>query len=108
MLKITVAAQAPTFAAEHTDRGAAGDNLDLTIRETGGTPVVSCHWDFGDGVALDGKNVKHAWTEPGDYTVQVVAAGLDGRAAERHFVMHVTGTVKTGFTPALNQRFEPK
>jgi hypothetical protein len=103
-----VAAQAPAFVADHPDSGAAGSNMDFSVREMSGTPVLSCHWDFGDGVALDGKQVKHAWTQPGDYAVRVAAAGLDGKEAEKHFTMHVTGAVKTAFTPELNQRFEPK
>ncbi len=56
--------------------------MDFSVRETSGTPVLSCHWDFGDGVALDGKQVKHAWTKPGDYAVHVTAAGLDGKEAD--------------------------
>ena len=103
-----VAAQAPAFAADHPDSGAAGNNVDFSVRELEGTPVLSCHWDFGDGVAMDGKHVKHAWTQPGDYAVRVEGVGLDGREAEKQFTMHVTGAVKTAFTPALNQRFEPK
>jgi alpha-galactosidase len=103
-----IAAQAPSIVADHPDSGAAGNDMDFSLRDTSGTPVLSCRWDFGDGVALDGKHVKHAWTQPGDYAVRVAAAGLDGKDAEKHFTVHVTGAVKTAFTPELNQRFEPQ
>ena len=103
-----IALQAPPFVADHPDSGAAGNDMDFSVRETSRAPVLSCHWDFGDGVVLDGKHVKHAWTKPGDYSVRVVAAGLDAREAEKHFTVHVTGAVKTTFTPEVNQRFEPK
>jgi PKD repeat protein len=103
-----VAEEAPAFVADHSDRGVAGNAMDFSVQETSGTPVLSCHWEFGDGVALDGKHVKHAFTKPGDYAVHVAAAGLDAQEAEKQFTVHVTGAVKTVFAPELNQRFEPK
>lgn len=32
---------------------------------------VSYHWDFGDGIILSGKEVKHCFPGPGDYTVKL-------------------------------------
>jgi hypothetical protein len=54
------------------------------------------------------KHVKYAFRKPGDYAVRVWAAGLDAREAEKQFTVHVTGAVKTLFTPELNRRFEPQ
>jgi hypothetical protein len=103
-----VADQAPAFVADHPDSGVAGNDIDFSVQEASGDPVLSCHWDFGDGVALDGKGVKHAFTKPGDYAVRVWATGLAAKEAEKHFTVHITGAVKTLFTPELNQRFEPQ
>jgi hypothetical protein len=102
-----LAASSPAFVADHPDGGDAGSDMEFSVRETSGTPVLSCHWDFGDGVAMDGKHVTHAWTKPGDYAVHVAVAGLDASEAERHFTVRITGAVKTAFSPELNQRFEP-
>ncbi len=108
IIDANVPVEAPAIVAQYADSGVAGTDMDFSVREMGQTPVLSCYWDFGDGVALDGKHVMHAWTRAGDYAVRVVAAGLDGKEAEKQFTVHVTGAVKTVFNPELNQRFDPQ
>jgi hypothetical protein len=51
----TVADQLPVFIADHPDRGLAGNDVDLSIQEANGDSALSCHWDSGDGVGLEGE-----------------------------------------------------
>jgi PKD repeat protein len=61
--------------------------------------VVKYHWDFGDGVALDGAEVTHAYTQPGTYTLQIVATGLNAVASSKNLKTVITGDVSTTFVP---------
>ena len=66
-------------------------------------PALSWHWKFGDWVELEGDSVHHAWTEPGNYTVEVTACGLDNQASERECQVHVNGYLSTVFAPSQNK-----
>ncbi len=88
--------------------GKAGDSLALSAHTQAANPALSYTWDFGDGVRIDGQQVTHAWTEPGDYDVHLIATGLDDSHADKTFHIHVTGYIPTAFTPQRNQRFEQK
>jgi PKD repeat protein len=71
-------------------------------------PAVGYHWDFGDGVKLDGANVHHAYTVDGERTVRLTVDGVDGPPAEKTFTVNVSGSaINTLFTPTENQRWTP-
>jgi alpha-galactosidase len=65
------------------------------------------HWDFGDGVTSEGREVNHTYTEPGDYSVHLTASGLSGIDAEDHFELHISGHMPTTFDPANIRRYQP-
>lgn len=67
-------------------------------------PVLTCHWDFGDGVSLDGMQVHHAYTHQGEYTVHVTSIGLNTPANTKSFNISVSGEVSTRFVPAEKER----
>ena len=96
---------APVFVADHPAGGATGETITLSAKSRGDDPLVSCLWDFGDGVKLDGQQVSHTWTEPGDYEVHVTGRGLDGKNAEQQFLIHIAGYMSTVFNPANNVRY---
>ncbi len=35
------------------------------------------HWDFGDGTFGDGRDLTHAWSTPGEYTVKLAVIGVE-------------------------------
>jgi hypothetical protein len=102
-----VPAAAPEITASCPDSATAGDAAGFSARSGDAHPAVSWHWNFGDGVHLDGASkVSHAWTEPGDYQVHVNAAGLDNMSGDKDCKIHVTGHLPTVFTPPAKKRYE--
>jgi len=102
-----IAAVAPTVTTEHPATGNAGAMLMFAAHNRGGNPVLSYHWDFGDGVSMEGGEVKHTYTEPGEYSVQLKATGLSGLSAEDRFKVNISGHMPTTFDPEHIKRYEP-
>ena len=101
-------AQPPVLTINCPGPASAGEDLALSAKATNEEPVLAWHWDFGDGVTADEAQVKHAWTDEGDYDVRVRAEGLDGLSAEKSCRVHVAGHLPTVFMPAAKRRYEPK
>lgn len=103
-----VPAVAPAFKMEHPSGGDAGSALTFAAHSQGGDAVLSYHWDFGDGVTTEGSDLKHTYTEPGEFKVKVTAAGLSGLGAEDHFELRISGHMSTTFAPQSIKRYEPE
>jgi len=103
-----VKAQAPAITADCPRSATAGEDVAVSAKAGEAEPVLSWQWDFGDGVAADGAQVTHAWTDEGDYDLRAKAEGLDGLSAEKSCRVHVTGRLPTVFVPAAKRRYEPK
>jgi alpha-galactosidase len=97
----------PDVRTNHTSEGKTGETLTFSAQSKGEDPILSYHWDFGDGVTLDGSDVSHAYTEPGAYNVHLVVTGLGGLSSEDHFQVRVTGHMQTTFDPPNIQRYQP-
>lgn len=97
---------APAVKTEHPSTGNAGSMLSFAAHSQGGDAVLSYHWDFGDGVTMEGSDVKHTYTEPGEFKVQLTAAGLSGLSAEDHFQLRISGHMPTTFDPQKIKRYE--
>lgn len=107
IIDTAIPATAPTVTTDHPPAGNTGETLNFAARTQDGDPVLSCRWDFGDGVTLTGGDVTHAYTEPGDYAVHLTAAGLDGLNAEEQFQVRISGHMATTFEPQKIKRYEP-
>jgi alpha-galactosidase len=71
-------------------------NEDLAFSATidpQGVPAVAYHWDFGDGTRENGKQVRHAYTMAGDFTVHLAVEGVDGLSAEKTVSVSVNGAL---------------
>jgi hypothetical protein len=101
-----VPAVAPALKVEHPSAGNAGSTLTFAAHSRGGDAVLSYHWDFGDGVTMEGSDVKHTYTEPGEFNVRVTAAGLSGLSAEDHLELRISGSMPTTFDPQRIKRYE--
>jgi alpha-galactosidase len=102
-----IAAVAPSVASDHPSEGNAGATLKFAAHGSGGAAVLSYHWDFGDGVTVEGAEVNHAYTEPGEYNVHLVATGLTGLNREDHFQVRISGHMPTVFDPQSIKRYQP-
>lgn len=100
----TVAELPPAFDVNTASSGKTGAALAFSATSSPANPVVEYHWDFGDGVALDGAEVTHAYTQPGAYTLQIKAMGLDQVASSKSVKIKVTGDVPTTFVPSEKER----
>jgi hypothetical protein len=102
-----IAAVAPSVTTDHPSSGDAGAMLSFAAHSKEGTAVLSYHWDFGDGVMQEGREVKHTYTEPGDYEVHLTASGLSGLNSDDHFRLHIKGHMPTTFDPPSIKRYQP-
>lgn len=109
MLKIiddSIAPAAPELKVSHSSKGKAGATLDFDAADTGGDPVVSYRWQFGDGVSVTRKKVRHTYTEAGSYTVRLTATALSGLTAKRDFQVQISGHMSTTFNPKDFRRYQ--
>lgn len=98
------AAQAPSIATQVPDRARVDETLKLSCSvDESGVPALAYHWDFGDGTVEDGRQVSHAYTKSGDYTVRLVVDGVDGVPGEKKAAVSVSGAV----TLAPPSRYKP-
>jgi alpha-galactosidase len=97
----------PRVTTEHPSAGNAGATLSFAAHSKDSEAVFSYHWDFGDGVTLEGNEVNHTYTQPGEYDVHLMATGLNGLRAEDHFQLPISGHMATTFDPQGNKRYQP-
>jgi alpha-galactosidase len=102
-----IPAVAPSLTIDHPSTGNSGATLRFASNSAGGAAVISYHWDFGDGVTLEGREVNHAYTESGEYDVHLTAAGLSGLSTEEHFRLRISGHMPTTFDPPRIKRHQP-
>ena len=96
----------PAFNVHMPAAGQAGVRVEShAAAGSADAPVLGYHWEFGDGVSVDGADVSHVYTQPGQYTVTVTAMGLNGRTAQTTLGISITGTVPTAYDPAAKQRY---
>lgn len=100
-----VAPAALAFEVHAAPSAKAGETIDFGAEGTSADePVLTYHWDFGDGVTLDGMKVKHTYTKSGTYSVRVTAMGIDAVANSKTVAVSVSGTIPTRFVPANKKR----
>ena len=105
IINTAVAAQAPTVEAQHPSSAATGEDTTLTAMVKGeAVPAITYRWNFGDGVSVEGRQVSHAYTHAGDYSVTLHATGLDGLVGKTEFRITVNGFIPTRFDPANTHR----
>ena len=94
IIDTSLAPQAPSVTIEVPDHARVDESLKLSCSiDAGGVPALAYHWDFGDGTTEDGRQVSHAYTRTGIYTVQLVVDGVDGVPAEKKTSVSVSGSV---------------
>jgi len=100
-----VAPVAPAFEVHAVASAKAGETIDFSAEgASADDPVLTYHWDFGDGVTLDGTKIQHTYTKSGAYSVHVTAMGIDAVANSKTVSVSVSGTIPTRFVPANKKR----
>lgn len=107
LLDRRVQTDTPVLAVDCPQGGATGETLAFSAQAADTHPALAFHWEFGDGTHLDGAQLTHAWTEPGEYEVHVSADGLDNSHSQKACTVRVTGHLPTVFDPANNVRYQP-
>jgi hypothetical protein len=98
-------ASAPAFDMHAESTAKAGETLSFSAEGTSlDEPVLTYHWDFGDGITLDGMKVQHTYSKPGKYNVQVTATGIDTVTNSKTVSVSVSGNIATRFVPAEKKR----
>lgn len=99
-LLLEVTATAPAVAEAPTHFSAR-----VFVKKGGATdPNATVHWSFGDGSALEGREVEKVYRYPGTYLVQAQASDGDARATEeltvvvRPLKMHIASVSAEGIT----------
>jgi alpha-galactosidase len=111
MLKLideSMPALPPPFEISSAAGAKAGETVAFSAAASSSSqaPVLTCHWDFGDGSSLDGMQVKHAFTHAGRYDVQATVTGLDGATNRKTMTVSISGEVPTRFEAAEKMRAE--
>jgi alpha-galactosidase len=103
----SVPAIQPPFEILSETAAKAGETLTFTVTASSPqAPVLTCHWDFGDGSSMDGKKVQHAFTHSGEYEVHATVTGLDATTNRKTFTVSISGDVSTRFKQSEKQRPE--
>jgi hypothetical protein len=101
----SVPALQPPFEIQSANGAKAGETLTLSaVPSSSDAPVLTCHWEFGDGSSADGLKVQHAFTHAGEYDVQVTVTGLGAVTNRKTSRVSITGDVSTRFDQEAKQR----
>ncbi|MEP6883126.1 MAG: PKD domain-containing protein [Gammaproteobacteria bacterium] len=107
LIDASVAPLAPAFEVRAASAATAGQTLAFEASASSPeAPVLSYHWEFGDGTSEDGMNVRHVFTRSGDYEVHVTATGLDAVTSTKNVKTAISGSIPTKFVPARKKRPE--
>ena len=105
IINTAIAPAAPSVRVHIPETAEAGNALSFSAEtDPGGVPVLDYRWDFGDGTSVDGVTVTHTYTRPGDFTVQLLANGLDHVPFRKSSSLRITGKINTRFDPARKER----
>lgn len=90
----TIPAVAPSIQLDVPDHAKVWEELKIASKaDPSGVPTLSYKWDFGDGTTQQGREVRHTYTKGGNYTVRLVAEGIDGIPAEKQAAISVSGNI---------------
>jgi alpha-galactosidase len=97
MIKIvdsSVPAAGPTITITAPASGKIYEVLQFAgAADSNGVPALAYHWNFGDGTSEDGRQVRHAFTKAGNFTVRLKVDGIDGMPAEKSATVSVNGDI---------------
>lgn len=101
----SVPASAPGVTVHAPDHAQTGEQVALSAEaDPAATPMLACHWDFGDGTRAEGPATTHAYTHAGEFRLRLMADGLDGIPFEKSILLKVEGKIDSRFQPENKKR----
>jgi hypothetical protein len=98
----------PNVVIEAADHGKVNETVSFAVTSgAGGVPPLDCHWDFGDGIKLEGPRVQHAYTLAGNYLATLTVDGIDGVPARKQFTIKIAGREQPGPPVRYLEKGEP-
>jgi alpha-galactosidase len=96
----SIPAAAPQVNARIPENASVGKPTEFAAEmETSSVPALSYHWDFGDGTTSSGAAVQHTFTHRGNFTVHLLADGIEGVPFEKTQQISVSGSFDSTFEP---------
>jgi len=103
----SIPAAAPQVNARIPENASVGKPSEFAAEmESGSVPALAYHWDFGDGTTSSGAAVRHTFTHRGNFTVHLLADGIEGVPFEKTQQISVSGAVDSTFNPEHISRRE--
>jgi hypothetical protein len=94
LVDTSVATSPPLVKVRAPEHGKVSENLSFAAQvDPSGTPALNYLWMFGDGTSEQGRDLTHAYTMPGDYTVHLIVQGLDQVPAEKTVTVRISGSL---------------
>ncbi|HII39876.1 MAG TPA: PKD domain-containing protein [Thermoplasmata archaeon] len=81
----------------------AGDTVTFTANPSGGTPLYTYSWTFGDGNTGTGSPIAHAYTAPNSYSVTLAISDSASHTASTTKSVSVTPALAADFTYTPSQ-----
>lgn len=101
----SVPASVPGVTVHAPDHAQTGVPVALSAEaDPAGTPMLACHWDFGDGTHAEGPAANHAYTHAGEFRLRLTADGMDGIPFEKSILLKVEGRIDSRFQPENKKR----
>jgi alpha-galactosidase len=105
IVNTAIAPAAPSVSVHIPDSAEAGNTVSFSAEtDPAGVPVLHYHWDFGDGTSRDGAMVTHTYTRSRDFTVELLANGLDQVPFRKSSSIRINGKINTRFDPSRKER----
>jgi PKD repeat protein len=67
--------------------------------EANSVAAINYHWDFGDGTSSDAPALQHTFTHGGNFTIHLLADGIEGVPFEKIQEVSVSGALDSTFNP---------
>jgi len=107
VLDSAVPAAAPQVNAHIPEHASVGQPTEFSAEtESNSVSALDYRWDFGDGTSTWGERVRHTFTHRGDFTIHVVAEGIDGVPFDKTQQVSVSGAFDSTFDPQKTIRRE--
>jgi alpha-galactosidase len=106
IIDTSITAGVPSVSVRAPDRAETGKTIQFSAEaDPTNVPVLAYRWDFGDGTSADRATVHHTYTHAGEFTVRLLAKGVDGVPFEKSMSIKAIGEIDTRFAPARKKRF---
>jgi alpha-galactosidase len=96
----SIPAAAPQVNARIPENASVGKTAEFAAEtQSDGVLALEYHWDFGDGTSSSGSTVQHTFTHRGNFTIHLLADGIESVPFEKTQQISVSGSFDSTFDP---------